>query len=220
MEDFVVSQAQNPTDSSPSDEVKSEGYSLQDWQQLYLEDDLKWDIGEVSPPLLKLWEAGNIPREGNVIIPGCGQGHEVMFFARNGMHTTGVDFAPGACERLSRRLEQEGLNARVVLASFFDLGTGHNLFYDLMFEQTFFCAIHPDQRSSYLETVCRVLKAGGVLAGVFYETGEDGGPPFNTTEDEIRKRFSEYFKISLLEKTQHSIERRKNKEWLGVFVKR
>ena len=89
-----------------------------------------------------------------------------------------------------------------------------------MLEQAFFCAIHPSQRLSYVETATRILKKGGLLAGLFYETSEEGGPPFNTTPADILDHFSNEFDIETLEKTPHSVEKRKDKEWLGLLRKK
>ncbi|MEE8205789.1 MAG: thiopurine S-methyltransferase, partial [Nitrospinaceae bacterium] len=73
---------------------------------------------------------------------------------------------------------------------------------------------------AYVETVSRILKSGGLLFGLFYETGEEGGPPFNTTEAEIWDLFSKEFNIERLEKCSFSSEKRKDKEWLAVMRKK
>ncbi len=195
-----------------------DGYKREDWQGYYDEDDLRWDIGEVSPPLKRLWEDGTL-QSGRMIIPGCGQGHEVMFFAEQGFDVTGVDYTDGGVTLLRNNLKQAGLEARVIQSDFFELDTSHNGYYDLMLEQTFFCAIHPRDRSRYVETALRILKPGAILAGLFYNTGEEDGPPYDTTEDDIRQHFSSAFEILRLEKCDHSIERRQDKELLAVLRK-
>ena len=79
------------------------GYSKKDWQKHYDDNDLRWDIGQISPPFLHLWEKG-ILTKGSILIPGCGVGHEVVFFAQNGFDVTGIDFADGAVDRLTSSL--------------------------------------------------------------------------------------------------------------------
>ena len=101
---------------------------------------------------------------------------------------------------------------------FFHLPERYNGTFDWMLEQTFFCAINPKRRSDYVEIASRVLKRRGMLAALFYETGEEDGPPFNTSPEQVRKFFEPNFTIQHLEKTQHSIERRRGKEWLGLLV--
>ena len=184
-----------------------------------MKSNLSWDLGEVANPFIRLWEDKEIT-PGTLIIPGCGQGHEVIYFSERGFQVTGVDFSSGAVKLLRESLGNRNLNAQVLHRNFFDLEAAHDQAYDAMLEQTFFCAIHPDQRQAYVGTVSRILKPDGLLFGLFYETGEEGGPPFNTTEADIRDHFSEAFDIERLEKCLFSNEKRKDKEWLAVLRKK
>lgn len=202
-----------------SETTKPEGYTLNDWQGHYDRGDLMWDIEQVSPPFANLWEERKVS-PGKAIIPGCGRGHEVVYFAERGFDMTGVDFAVGAVTHLERTLAERDLRARVIHGDFFSLDVSHDDCYDIMFEQTFFCAIAPSQRSLYVETVTRILKKGGLLVALFYETGTVGGPPFNTTCADIQNYFPPNFVVEYLEKAGDSIERRKGKEWLAILRKK
>lgn len=195
------------------------GYSLSDWQKHYDEDDLQWDIGEVSPAILQLVKENKIP-PGKAIVPGCGQGHEVVFLAENGFQVTGVDFAEGAVKLLRHSLEAKSLPGQVLQRNFFELEAEHDACYDLLLEQTFFCAIEPNDRPKYVATANRILKPGALLAGLFYQTGEEGGPPFNTTQEDIIEHFSEMFEIETLEITSHSVDKRAEKELLVLLRKK
>ncbi len=197
----------------------NEGYRLEDWQNHYDTGDLKWDLEAVAPPFLRLWEEGRLV-PGKAMIPGCGRGHEVVFLAEKGFDVTGLDFAPGAVAHLTGALKDRNLSARVLHQDFFSLNSSHHGVYDLMVEHTFFCAIHPSKRPDYVALARRILKKDGLLAALFYETGEAGGPPYNTTRDEVVRCFSPDFLIDHLEKTPHSAERRKNKEWLALLRKK
>ncbi len=195
------------------------GYSQADWQKHYDEDDLQWDIGEVSPAILKLAKENKIP-PGKAIVPGCGQGHEVVFLLERGLQVTGVDFADGAVKLLRRSLAAKGLSGQIIQRNFFELDAEHDACYDLLLEQTFFCAILPEDRPKYVATANRILKPGALLAGLFYETEKEGGPPFNTSQEDIIQHFSEMFVIETLEKTPHSVEQRAEKELLVVMRKK
>ena len=59
-----------------------------------------------------------------------------------------------------------------------------------------------------------------MLAGLFYNTGQEGGPPFNTTRDDIIKLFSEWFEIRDLVQAKNSVTQRKDKELLAILVKK
>jgi cyclopropane fatty-acyl-phospholipid synthase-like methyltransferase len=199
---------------------KKNGYSQEDWQRHYDEDDLGWDLGQVAPPFIKLFESKTI-LPGKTLIPGCGRGHEVIYLAENGFEVTAVDYSPGAVNHLKSTVQERNLKCEVLHLDFFGIDSSHNGVYDLLIEQTFFCAISPEQRSSYVSTVARALKKRGMLAGLFYNTGEEeGGPPFNTTREDIKKYFSDSFEIRQLSKTEDSAEQRKNKEWLAILIKK
>jgi cyclopropane fatty-acyl-phospholipid synthase-like methyltransferase len=199
---------------------KKNGYLQEDWQRHYDEGDLGWDLGQVAPPFIKLFES-KIILPGKTLIPGCGRGHEVIYLAENGFEVTAVDYSPGAVNHLKSTVQERNLKCEVLHLDFFGIDSSHNGVYDLLIEQTFFCAISPEQRSSYVSTVARALKKGGMLAGLFYNTGEEeGGPPFNTTREDIKKYFSDSFEIRQLSKTEDSAEQRKNKEWLAILIKK
>jgi len=197
-----------------------EGYSQEDWQRHYDENDLGWDLGQVAPTFVSLLESNTIS-PCKTLVPGCGRGHEVIFLAENGFDVTAVDYSIGAFNHLnSTILERKLNNSKVLNLDFFQLDSTHDGLYDLLIEQTFFCAISPFQRPLYVETVTRVLKKGGMIAGLFYHTGQEGGPPFNTTQDHIIKHFSGSFEIRELVRAKNSAEKRKDKEWLAILIKR
>ena len=201
------------------DDQTKNGYSQADWQNHYDASDLGWDLGAVAPPFARLLEDGLL-KPGKTIIPGCGQGHEVVYFAGHGWDVTGVDYSPGAVALLKQALQEKKLTAQVLHQDFFTLDESHSGVYDALLEQTFFCAIHPENRRDYVETAHRILKPGGFIMGLYYETGEQGGPPFNTTEQDLKEHFSEKFSWVRLEKCDHSAEQRKDKEWLAILRKK
>jgi SAM-dependent methyltransferase len=201
-----------------TEEIRN-GYEQVDWQKHYDDNDLAWDLGEAANPFVRLWE-DKVLKPGTLIVPGCGQGHEVIFFAERGFQLTGVDYTSGAVELLRKTLKDKKLIANILHQDFFSLDVAHDRTYDNLLEQTFFCAIHPDQRPAYVEIVSRILKPGGLLFGLFYETGEEGGPPFNTTEADVQNHFAVAFDIERLEKCSFSSEKRRDKEWLAVMRKK
>ena len=196
-----------------------QGYSHQDWQLHYDEDDLASDLGQDAPPFVDFLESNAIfPCK--TLVPGCGRGHEVIFLAENGFDVTALDYSIGAVNHLNSVILERKLNIKVLNLDFFELDSTHDCLYDLLIEQTFFCAISPSQRPLYVETVARILKKGGMIAGLFYHTGQEGGPPFNTTRQDIIKYFSASFEIRELSQAKNSAEKRKDKEWLAILIKK
>jgi len=194
------------------------GYSLEDWERHYDEKDLRWDIDEAAPPIVHLWKE-RFFSPCNAIIPGCGAGHEVMFLAKKGFNVTAVDYTHGAIKLTKNILKKNNYSGEVLHQDFFKLDSKYNETFELMLEHTFFCAISPTKRREYVETAKRILKPGGYLIGLFYETNEEGGPPFNTRQEDIEEFFSDSFMIESLIKTSHSAEQRRGKEWLAILKK-
>ncbi len=195
------------------------GYSCNDWERHYNEKDLRWDLDEVAPPFIHLWKEKKIS-PCSAIVPGCGAGHEVLFLAKKGFRVTAVDYTRGATDLIKENLRKKNLMGEVLQQDFFDFEEKYYESFDLMLEHAFFCAINPDKRQAYVETAGRLLKLGGLIIALFYETNEAGGPPFNTQEKDIEKYFSEKFFIESLSKTPHSAEKRQGKEWLAILKRK
>ena len=49
--------------------MEDKGYSREDWQRHYDENDLGWDLGQVAPPFINLLES-NIIIPGKTVVPG------------------------------------------------------------------------------------------------------------------------------------------------------
>jgi len=189
------------------------------WNQRYLDGDMGWDLGEPSPPLLALHQT-QVIAPCRVAIPGCGNGWEVVWAASQGYTVTAIDFAPQALAALRTKLDGAGVDAALVCADLFNLPEPLDGGFDLVLEQTCFCAIDPARRPEYVRAVRRLLKPGGRLVGLFYACGGESGPPFTTTPKQVRELFGEHFEIDSLSLTAHSHPRRAGEEWLGVLLRR
>ncbi|WP_083733355.1 class I SAM-dependent methyltransferase [Actinomadura sp. CNU-125] len=80
-----------------------------EWEQVYRDGPIPWDIGEPQPALGELVDAGWC--EGNVLDAGCGTGELSLAVAARGLRVTGVDLASGAVERAARKASERGLTA-------------------------------------------------------------------------------------------------------------
>ncbi|NET39523.1 MAG: methyltransferase domain-containing protein, partial [Cyanothece sp. SIO1E1] len=138
-------------------------------------------------------------------------GHEVLFLARLGFQVTAVDFAESAVESLKARIGD--LPVTVLQRDIFTLGEDHRASFDVVLEHTCFCAIPLAMRPAYSRTMHEVLKGGGRIIGLFYETDEEEGPPFRTTRSDIEEYFSGRFNITRIERPHDSFEVRRGQEW-------
>ncbi len=185
------------------------------WNQRWLDGTTGWDIGYASPPITEFM-AGYGDKNASILIPGCGNAYEAEYLANDGFSDiTLLDIAPEAVRRLKDKFTLSKA-VTVLCGNFFE----HDGKYDLILEQTFFCAQVLERREEYVSKVHSLLNPGGVLAGVLF--GVDfggGGPPFGGDAAEYRKLFESYFDIEIMEPCYNSIKPRAGSE-LFIFMKR
>ena len=165
--------------------------TITDWNQAYQENFTPWDKGLPAPPLVEWLECHGL--SGRVLVPGCGVGHDVAYLVSRGVDAYGLDIAPTAVARAKERYPQ--LAERFVCADLFEF-RGQ---YDAIVEHTCLCALPPEWRIKYRDAVASLLKAGGLLVGVFFinpemDTGESG-PPFGISMDELTALFTPPFQV-------------------------
>lgn len=166
------------------------------WQGRYDTGQMNWDLGGPSPHFAALLQSSpDFLRPGSMAVLGAGQGHDAALFAKAGFAVTGFDYALGAIERAEQLY---GDLFGMVQANIFDLAKPDSEWagqFDYVLEHTCFCAIFPQDRATYVRSVANILKPGGYLIGVFWEHGEPDGPPYNTTEADIREAFGVDFEV-------------------------
>jgi hypothetical protein len=85
--------------------------------------------------------------------------------------------------------------------------------YDLLIEQTFFCAIPPIRRKEYVQKAASLLKPNGKIIGVLFDKiFEQPGPPFGGSADEYRSLFDPSFIIHTMDRCYNSIPPRSGSE--------
>jgi SAM-dependent methyltransferase len=186
------------------------------WEELYQKGDTRWEKGEPSPGLVDFLAEQPQLRRGTVLVPGCGFGHDVRAWTKAGFDATGLDIAPSA-NRLSKERTPEGLKANFKVGNF--LADEPFERFDYVFEHTLFCAIEPPERDAYVAALKRWLKPEGIYVAVFYLIPDTDGPPFGTTRQEIKRRFSTDFELRE-DWVPRSYPNRMDLEWMTVWQKK
>lgn len=176
------------------------------WDDQYQANTTGWDLGAVSPPL-----KSHIDRIGNkdakILIPGCGNGYEAEYLMAQGFtNVTVIDIAPTLVEKLREKFAGQPINT--VLGDFF----AHNERYDIILEQTFFCALPPSMRQRYVWKMHQLLQDNGILAGVLFNRDFETGPPFGGNMQEYMRLFSGAFTIEMMTDAQNSVPARAGSE--------
>ncbi len=182
------------------------------WEGRYIAKTTGWDIGYVSPQLVLFFESLSV-KDQRILIPGCGNGHEAIWLAEHGFtHVSVVDLAKPPLDNVT---EKTASKVNCIQGDFFELAEQ----YDLIIEQTFFCALDPNLRKQYVEKMAYLLAPNGKLAGLLFDTVfEREGPPFGGSTEEYKQLFASHFEVSNLEKAQHSIPARQGREVFFEFM--
>jgi len=197
------------------------------WEIRFQKNNIPWDIGEPSPSLIELEKSNNFRKNQTVIIPGCGNGHDALHFSRKGYKVSGVDWARSAVDELRAHAFRESLEIEILKSDIWNIPRTWYGTFDLWIEHTFYCAIDPDKRKDYLELVLKLLKPNGRIFGVFFITDQpvgspiltekSDGPPFSSTENEIKSLFSTRFNILKFGPSPHPHPDRGSFEWWADF---
>lgn len=185
------------------------------WNNRYETKEIGWDIGHASTPLkeyIDQLEDKNI----RMLIPGCGNAYEAEHLHHLGFTNVFLlDIAPLALQQFSERVPNFPKD-HLLEGDFFE----HKGNYDLILEQTFFCAIKPELREKYVRKMHELLNPNGKLVGLLFaeEFGNDH-PPYGGTKEEYIKQFSPFFNIQKMEGAHNSIEPRKGKELFVQFIR-
>lgn len=178
------------------------------WQERYENQQTGWDIGKVSTPL-KTYFDQLTNKELKILIPGGGNGYEAAYLHENGFKNVYLlDIANFPLENFSKKHSSFPKN-HLILGDFF----AHHGEYDLIVEQTFFCAILPKERKAYAEKTHQLLAPEGKLMGVLWSVPlNDDRPPYGGTKEEYLGYFDLYFDYEYFEKCYNSIPPRANRE--------
>jgi SAM-dependent methyltransferase len=178
------------------------------WSERYKTNDTGWDIGSVSTPLKEYFDTLK-DKNISILIPGAGNCYEGEYLLEQGFTNVSIlDYAPEAIEGFKKRMKNHN-KVELICGDFFT----HKGRYDLIIEQTFFCALNPVLRPYYAVKMRELLRPGGHLSGLlFIQVPNENGPPFGGTKEEYEKLFSSDFIIEKMEVCLNSIKPRAGRE--------
>lgn len=212
---FTVHGARIVPQSWPS--YSSKELTVSDWDKSYAEERTGWDLGAAHPALQSISAQINLSKS-RVLVLGCGAGHDAAYLARQGHFVTAVDFSEEALKK-ARSLYGNISNLTFVKADALKLPPKMNASFDLIFEHTCYLALLPEKRNALVKTWRQVLTDQGQLLAILPLFDKIGGPPFSSTEWEIRQRLKKDFHFLFWSRSKVTHPSRIAKE-LIVFAKR
>lgn len=126
-------------------------------------------------------------------MPGCGRGYDVVLLSRYGFDTWGLEITQKAVEAAERYADQESAigepqiqeNSGIIhftVGDFFAQDWNPDIpeTFDLIYNYTFLCAIHPSLRAKWARRMSHLLTRSGILVCLefpLYKPLDAAGPP-------------------------------------------
>ncbi|KAI9375377.1 S-adenosyl-L-methionine-dependent methyltransferase [Aspergillus egyptiacus] len=181
------------------------------------------------------------------LVPGCGRGYDVVTLALHGFDAYGLEISSTAVSEAekfarseldsprphnfgqSRRLQDTNPSPgtmRFTQGDFFEkewvesfTGSGK---FDLVYDYTFLCALHPSLRPRWAERMAELIKPGGLLVCLefpMYKDPELPGPPWgvNGVHLELLGGEGGRFRRVVYLKPERTFEVGKGTDWISVY---
>jgi SAM-dependent methyltransferase len=175
----------------PPDSIKQDSSKPDFWDTRYRGAVTPWDQGKVQSQLLAFADArADRPR---TLIPGCGSAYEALALARRGWDVLAIDFSDAA---IDAALAIVGARRDLVRKADFFAFEGDTPPFDVVIERAFLCALPPRLWPDYAARMAALVRPGGVLAGYFFLTPTDRGPPFGTEQSTLDRLLAPAFDLT------------------------
>ncbi len=182
--------------------------SAEYWNNRYLTQEIGWNLGAVSPPIQQFID--NLPaKDLAILIPGAGNAYEAEYLHKQGFTEVHIiDLSQQAMLNFMHRVPTFPFQ-HLHQYNFFD----HQGRYNIIIEQTFFCALNPELREEYKLKMYDLLKPGGQLIGLLFNIPlHTDRPPFGGSKEEYISLFSSHFNIIEMDICPTSIKPRAGNE--------
>jgi len=170
--------------------------------------EIPWNIENPPDALIHLIQSGKV-KPCTVIDLGCGAGNYAVYLAGKGFTVTGVDISGKAITFAEKNAKDKKVRCDFLRADVLgDLGKEVDNIFDFAYDWELLHHIYPENRNKYVENVQRLINPGGRYLSVCFneKDAQFGGSGkyrktklgtilYFSSEDELRKLFSLYFKI-------------------------
>ncbi len=192
--------------------------SAEYWNDRYKQGQIGWDLGQPSKPLRTYLDQVH-PENLKILIPAGGSNFDAEYAHNLGFNDVHIiDVSEIALDSFAQRCPSFP-KENIHLGDFFE----HQGQYDLIIEQTFFCAIDYELRPLYAQKMHDLINPGGTLAGLWFDfpfTKSTDNPPLGGSLEEYLGYFEPFFEIKTFDRCYNSaVEDRSGKEFFGIMKK-
>jgi len=192
-----------------------------DWREKWKAGVTPWDAG-ASPPALRSLLGRDLVPAGRVLVPGCGTGYDLATLARADREVVGIDLSADARTAFFAAHPDLPGNVAYEVTDFFSFAPKKG--FDFVWDYTFFCALDPDQRGSWSQTMKRLVEPGGLLATLLFPFEDPissrEGPPWPINTDLVRQYVEGAFDAVETVSVEHTHPGREGKERLALWRRR
>jgi len=169
--------------------------------------EIPWNVETPPQLLVELIDKG-IVKPCKAIDLGCGAGNYAVYLASRGFDVTGVDFSPEAIKIAKQNAKKKGVQCDFYVVDIVSELTDLNQTWDFAYDWGVLHHIFPQYRLQYVQNVYQILNPHAKYLSVCfsekdttfegygkYRKTPSGSLLYFSSEDELRKLFSLYFKI-------------------------
>jgi SAM-dependent methyltransferase len=167
-----------------------------EWNRAYEKrgyENLPWFSATPTPWVVRAVREGWLPRGEKVLDIGCGAGTNLLWFAKSGFPTYGVDLAPSALAAARSRAAEAGVTLTLREGDATDLPFAGRQFGAAL-DAGCFHTLPRRLRPAYARELARVVRPGGTVLLIWVgreETRE--GPPHRPSLSEVTQLFEKDF---------------------------
>lgn len=178
------------------------------WESRYQNNETGWDTGSITTPIKEYIDQLN-NKNLSILVPGAGNAHEAGYIFEKGFKNVWVaDIAPTPLNNFKSKYPSFPDN-QLLNVDFFAL----SMQFDLIIEQTFFCALDPSLRPAYAKKMWELLQPKSKLVGLLFDDALNADrPPFGGNKKEYEQYFQPYFHFRYFEQAYNSIKPRQGRE--------
>lgn len=150
-----------------------------------------------------------------VLVPLCGKTVDLLWLAERGAQVVGVEFIEQAAAAFFQeasiavsfrreddvtvyRSTEPGLNLEIWVADFLKLSAHKLGGFDAVYDRAALIALDPRTRAAYSDCVAQLSHPGARLLLVTVEHDGGSGPPFSTSETDVRSIWDGKFEVELV----------------------
>lgn len=189
------------------------------WSKAYQESESPgWNLKAPSPALVDVWPKLKLQKS-RILVLGCGYGHDAAFLAEQGHIVTAIDISPEAIHK-AQLLYGKSSRLQFLVEDAFALSPQSHGPFDLIFEHTFFAALAPSRRKDIVKLWKKLLAPQGQILAIFFVMNKRTGPPYGSSEWELREYLKRDFQFLYWFRTKKSVEFRQGTELVILAQKK